>query len=343
VIAIGDLHGHYPALEALLDALAERHRIFVSGGSAEKLAPGVSLVLTGDYIDRGTSALDIIARLRRLARANPGRVITLFGNHELLALECFDQARNLAATSSFDALEKYESETIHGYNGGGAFVREFGHSTSRVAIQNYVERMARSGDVGEWIRSLLPWYETRIAGRVVTFTHADFSDDLLRPGVLARYKKGLLHLLAAGTVGLGGTAKKYGDPWLKTSAGFFWSRSFRKLDGARPEVVDEICDAADTDYIVTGHTPNLGGIRDYGGRIFDIDVGMTPAFGENPPQALLISTSGIATFSVEGEERQLAEFRPGEKRPRLIKAGKQCPVCGVLLASGARCSKHAYR
>lgn len=66
LIGIGDLHGHYPALEQLLGALQESHRIF-DGRTPDRLRRGVKLVFTGDFIDRGDQALAIIARLQRLS------------------------------------------------------------------------------------------------------------------------------------------------------------------------------------------------------------------------------------------------------------------------------------
>ena len=86
IIAIGDLHGHYRALERILDAVQKKYEIFGAGGE-DRLRPGVQFVFTGDYIDRGRHALRIIDRLRRLASENPGQVVTLLGNHELMALE----------------------------------------------------------------------------------------------------------------------------------------------------------------------------------------------------------------------------------------------------------------
>ena len=81
-----------------------------SSGSAgsDRLAPGVTLVFTGDYIDRGTSALAVIERLKHLQERNPGRVITLLGNHELLALQHLDEARALAAADPVGGLVAYE-------------------------------------------------------------------------------------------------------------------------------------------------------------------------------------------------------------------------------------------
>ncbi len=91
VVGIGDLHGHYPSLERLLDSLQSAYHIF-RPREPDRLRSGVTLVFTGDYIDRGDNALGIIDRLRSLGERNPGQIVTLLGNHELMALEDYDDA-----------------------------------------------------------------------------------------------------------------------------------------------------------------------------------------------------------------------------------------------------------
>jgi hypothetical protein len=79
--ALGDVHGdadatfHMLAVAGLVTATAPPHW---SGGAK-------ILVVTGDVIDKGTSALPIITFLRALepeARAAGGRVVVTLGNHE---------------------------------------------------------------------------------------------------------------------------------------------------------------------------------------------------------------------------------------------------------------------
>ena len=72
--------------------------------------------------------------------------------------------------------------------------------------------------------------------------------------------------------------------------------------------VAAICARAGTDFIVTGHTMHRGRIETFGERIFDIDVGMTPAYGANLPQALIASAQGIHGFDATGRERLLVPF-----------------------------------
>jgi hypothetical protein len=309
--AIGDLHGHAPALEALLAALERRGGFFEAPG---RLAPGAKLVLTGDYIDRGTSALAIIARLRELRERNPGQVVTLLGNHELLALQHLDAARALAGRDPGKALASYAAN-LHGENGGDAFVREFGGPGGEGALASYVERMSRGGDVGDWIRSLAPLHTDRVARRTFLFSHGDLPEALLAEGAAERYGVEVSLRMQAPSEGMGGAVLKYGDQVFTSSTGsLFWCRDFRRLVGASPRAAARVCERAGVDFIVTGHTMHPGNVVDYGGRIFDIDVGMTPGYGRNEPQALLVTEAGIASFMANGRERTLVGFPQREAR-----------------------------
>ena len=305
LVAIGDLHGHYPALAALLSALERRGGFFER---PRQLAPGAELIFTGDYIDRGTEALAIIEKLRELQNRNPGQVITLLGNHELMALQDLDVARSLAARDPAGDLAAYRP-TDHGSNGGCAFVAEFGEPDGRHAFQAYVDRMDRTGDVGRWFRSLGPLYETSVGGKRILFTHGDVPEALLAPGAVEKYGREVALRMEARSDDLGGAVVKYGDRIFTNSAGsLFWCRDFEGLRVRSPTAVEAICERAGVDFIVTGHTMRSGRIVDYGKRIFDIDVGMTPSYGGNPPQALLVTGQGIAAFGADGSERMLTSF-----------------------------------
>jgi serine/threonine protein phosphatase 1 len=68
--AIADLHGRFDLLEMALACLAER---------AE---PPATLVMLGDYVDRGPDSREIIERLMAGLGRDGWRLICLKGNHE---------------------------------------------------------------------------------------------------------------------------------------------------------------------------------------------------------------------------------------------------------------------
>ena len=87
----------------------------------------------------------------------------------------------------------------------------------------------------------------------------------------------------------------------------FWGRSFRELASASQTQIAALCRKVGVDFIVTGHTPHRA-ITVYGKRIFDIDVGMTPDYGENMPQALVFSRKGIAGLRADGTSKEFVRF-----------------------------------
>ncbi len=67
--AVGDVHGDLAALERLLSRLPP-------------VDAADTLVFLGDYVDRGPSSAQVVARIRALPGQVPARVVTLRGNHE---------------------------------------------------------------------------------------------------------------------------------------------------------------------------------------------------------------------------------------------------------------------
>ena len=70
LLAIGDIHGCLPALETLLAAIEPQ--------------PQDTLVLLGDYVDRGPQSRGVIERLLALERQC--RMVPLLGNHDEMML-----------------------------------------------------------------------------------------------------------------------------------------------------------------------------------------------------------------------------------------------------------------
>ncbi|WP_299356616.1 metallophosphoesterase [uncultured Shimia sp.] len=75
--AIGDIHGCADLLDLLLERL-------------ERDAPAKTIVLVGDYIDRGPDSAGVLARLMAFEAEHPANVICLMGNHEVMCLEFLD-------------------------------------------------------------------------------------------------------------------------------------------------------------------------------------------------------------------------------------------------------------
>lgn len=83
LVAIGDIHGEYEGLVAIL-----RETGLVDAGN-RWIGGDATLVQTGDFVDRGAdvrAVMDLLMRLQAEAPRQGGRVIVLLGNHEAMNL-----------------------------------------------------------------------------------------------------------------------------------------------------------------------------------------------------------------------------------------------------------------
>lgn len=307
LIGIGDLHGHYPALERLERELDEFYNIFDGNPVLRKNA---RVVFTGDYIDRGEYSLQVIEEVRRLQEANKDNIFALMGNHELLALEGFDDAVKInelvkrAELSIGRSYSTYADRTVHGMNGGAETIQSFGKLD---AFNNYVKRMSRDdGDVRQWMKKLYTFAVLDFLDKRVLFVHADVPEHLHYLQDVEDYRRLFQEHLADKTDPRIGSSKKYNHELVRKS--LFWERVFSTYTEDR---IHSVADHLGMDFIVTGHTPHKGRIVSYFDRVFDIDVGMCPRYGENAPAAIVFKKDGIYEFYCSVGERKLVDFNEG--------------------------------
>jgi len=297
LVGIGDLHGHYIALQQILESLNRRHNIF---SEQNILKEGIKLVFTGDYIDRGEQGLKIIERIRELQERNPEKIKTLFGNHELLALAGLDTLKKAGGS-----MEYYRYTSAHGGNGGDAFIMEFG-LTKEEAFTNYLARMSREGDIGKWMRALEPGTLENICNRRILFVHGGVPPKIKSLTEVDSELKKITQHIQTPTVSFRNSQEKYLGSEIIGAKSLFWDRRFPDMDD------DEAIKATNElgiDYIVIGHTPSRDGLmRAYGKKIFNIDIGMTPRYGGNDPGAIVINQEGIFASYYKKGEKQLVSF-----------------------------------
>ncbi|MBI2892702.1 MAG: serine/threonine protein phosphatase [Deltaproteobacteria bacterium] len=138
-IVIGDVHGEEGHLEVLLGRLPE-------------LDADDTLVLLGDYVDRGPDSKGVVERVRRLARESVAKVVALRGNHEDKWIDC--------------AREPDPSFLLPPGNGCANMLRSF---TGRSAATGEIGREEMKllfdvaswlpADVTDWMAGLPLWYE----------------------------------------------------------------------------------------------------------------------------------------------------------------------------------------
>lgn len=137
---IGDIHGELGHLRLLLAKLPS-------------LDADDTLVLLGDYLDRGPRSAEVVARLRSLEQELPCRVICLRGNHEDGWLRAVDHGwPGFLLPRSNGCLE-----TVRSFDG-----RELPRDSELPSLLD-IDRMERGAffppEVVAWMRSLPTWYE----------------------------------------------------------------------------------------------------------------------------------------------------------------------------------------
>lgn len=255
LVGIGDIHGHYPALHALINGLNRTYDLF-SDMETLKLRGDAEIVFTGDYIDRGSQNLRVIEAQMRLKDSNPENVHQLFGNHELLALADLDVARRILREWSLfygrRMLEDYHYMSAHGCIGGGAFLKEFiENDDERAGFEAYIHAMEHGSPIGDWIRSLEAMRLVRIHGHSVLFVHGGIPFYIRDRVELRRYFGEFTVYMAQSTATFGSSREKY-DCYLTDDHSIFWDRRVPRI---QKEQLEQMLDDLNVDYLVIGHTP----------------------------------------------------------------------------------------
>ncbi len=121
--AVGDIHGSLGKLTRLMAAC----RAHADGRE-------MTVVFLGDYIDRGPDSAGVVGFILGLQADLPGRVITLMGNHEAMALGVFDGAMPVS---------------VWLFNGGAATLKSYGAKDVRGLPRAHLD----------WMRALRLTYD----------------------------------------------------------------------------------------------------------------------------------------------------------------------------------------
>ena len=314
IVAIGDIHGD---LDAFVAILQRAHLIDPStrwsGGRA-------ILVQTGDFLDRGPKArdvMDLLMSLQKDAQRQGGRVVVLMGNHE--AMNLFGDLRYVTAN---DYASFADDQTA---------ARKKTADASRPP--GYYERCAAfgpNGKYGRWIRSLpaiariqdsiflhggispdVASYSVEqlnevIAGEIKSF---DMYAEFLADKRIAPACSTLEELTAASRTALEKAKGKdaetlksflgYGG-WLSINEiGPLWFRGLAQWPEAdsTPKIEQLIATFGAARFVV-GHTPQAGGqiVPRFDGKVYLIDTGMLSSYFPGGRASALNMQDGKITF-----------------------------------------------
>jgi hypothetical protein len=113
VVAVGDAHGDFDSLVSILQ------RAELIDANLRWSGRDATLVITGDFLDRGKkcrSVMDLLMALEKEAPRRKGRVVVLLGNHEVMNLMGdLRYAQNMYASFADSHSEKRRSEAWRDY------------------------------------------------------------------------------------------------------------------------------------------------------------------------------------------------------------------------------------
>jgi hypothetical protein len=286
VYAVGDVHGDYDRLVALLSSAKVIAARPDRPENPRWVAGNGVLVCTGDLIDKWHDSLKVIAIMRALsdeATKAGGRVVVTMGNHE---------AEFLADAESQKSAEFREDLARHGID-----FRKVAEGRDPQGIGNYLRSLPFAARIGDWF-----------------FVHAGNTHERTIRQLAADLRKGVDSRGFGSPVLLDGNslleARLHPLPWWEV-----------ELDKAHPHDsrirLKKSVDALGAKHVVVGHQPSSvqfsdGGSRKKGeicqkfdGLVFLIDCGMSRGIGS---AAIGYSTGAILHI---GRDSATAVFADG--------------------------------
>ena len=283
IVAIGDLHGDYDNyIEALRAAdIVDRRGRWIAGET--------HLVQTGDIPDRGPDTKKIIehmARLQRQAHRDGGRVHNLIGNHE--AMNVYGDLRYVTV-EEFEAFATPRSERLRDRYLDAVLDNLENRDPDAYADlpDDFRQRWLQQKPLG-WVEHRQAWdpnwgkdgemyrwvSDARVAVQIndVVFVHGGISAYYCSDSLDSMTERARAELAQGRPDDAGILTDQFGPLW------------YRGLSGVAPEApvetVDAILRTHDAARIVVGHTPTGGFIWPrYGGRVIQIDTGISSAYG----------------------------------------------------------------
>jgi Calcineurin-like phosphoesterase len=296
IVAVGDLHGDFPAWRDIARAagLIDGEGRWTGGDSI--------LVQTGDAVDRGPNSLKIIQDLMRLqgeaARAH-GQVIAMVGNHE---------AMNLTGDLRFVSAADYA-----GYaDSRSALRRENVYNSNKAAIEA-AYRQKDPQMSGDAIKKA--WFEAFPLGRIehqiawsdrgkigpwivknpvvvlldgTLFVHGGISPGYVPLPIAEINARAGAALMARSTDPMAIINDDQGPLWYRGLAQPLGTNNGDTLPAKAPDQIqpagenqlDALLSAYGAKRIVVGHTPILSGIALFqDGKLICIDTGISAVYG----------------------------------------------------------------
>lgn len=290
IVAVGDLHGDYPAWIAILrDAGLIDSSNRWSGGKT-------TLVQLGDVPDRGPDTLKIIRHLQQLQREAPGsggKVIAILGNHEAMNVigdlryvtvpeftafatqqsrarrDAFFEANREAILKSYRANDPKLSEPA---------IRQAWMAKTPLGWVEHRQAWSPSGEIGKWAAR----NPAIVKIGSFLFVHGGISAETAKRPIAAVNRDIARALATADTSETSPLESPLGPLWYRGLLGRDLDAEALRLSlpSSKPlspaAEIDAVLAAYRAKHIVIGHTPTLKGIAIlHGGKLARVDTGIS--------------------------------------------------------------------
>ena len=307
IYAIGDAHSDYSRLVAAMNGAG-----LIDGAPARPeevawRAGGAVLVFTGDMIDKGPRAVDVLRLLMNLqnsALRHGGRVIVLAGNHEAEFLA------NPAAPKSKEFQAQLES----------AGVRPADVAACKGDLGAFLCSLPFAATVNDWYFS----HAGNTSGRTIRQIESDVEAGFAHDGYATKQLIGDYSILEARLNGQG----RGREPWIDANG----------IDARMPglderQLLESYTLALRVHHIVEGHVPSEvhfadGVVRKPGemfqrfGLLFLIDTGMSQGVDDSLGAVLHVTAHDATAICPDGKQTLLWDSTHRETTGRAAACGK---------------------
>jgi hypothetical protein len=284
IFAIGDAHSDYSRLALAMNAAGLIVAVPKKPEDVQWSAGNAVLVVTGDMIDKGPRAIDVLRLLRSLrasALSKGGRVIVLAGNHEaeFLAVPTASKGKEFAAQLK------------------SAGIRPSDVASCRSDIGEFLCSLPFAARVNEWFFS----HAGNSGGRSIAQLAADLQNGVIKDGFATRQLIGDDSVLESRLNEKGGAT-----PWIDA----------RLPEYSEKQLLTEYATALGVKHIVEGHLPSQvkfadGVVREPGemfqrfGILFLIDTGMSEGVDYSRGAVLHITSEDATAICPDGKRTLL--------------------------------------
>jgi tetratricopeptide (TPR) repeat protein len=318
IVAIGDVHGAYDNLIAILERtglIDEKERW--TGGDTH-------LVQMGDLVDRGPDSrkcMDLLMELEKDARKKGGHVHVLIGNHEAMNIVGILDHTSREEFASYDsrrAREVYErafglyvdEQNKEARQEGKVLppereIREIFETQYPPGYFGHRLAFSPRGKYGKWIAS----HNVSILIDDIVFSHGDWSEEISAMGMEMVNQKVRDELAGEASIEEGVTFHLKGPIQYRGLSEVVLTRKAQEDHQAE---VDRILANLGGTRLVVGHTTTNGTIEPrFGGKHISIDVGMHRAYmgGHQVALEIALEIEGNAFYAVHPEGKvKLPEY-----------------------------------